>query len=140
MKGNILKTNLESWLRNRKVRVALFGPGTSRSEWESLSTLAWSRYRPLIEVVRDNKEADLLVIEGPLSKAVWPALERWCMGNKPVLVVGGEVSLDETGYLLNSENQTSRIRAILQIGGPVPAPRELRQATLEALKRYYALH
>lgn len=137
---DLTKTFLHHWAHSRRVRIALFGPGVSRSEWLSLSTLAWRELRPVVEVTADPREADLLVVEGPLSDASWPALEAWCEAGKPILGVGPDLHADGDGCLLKTGGVASALKLSGRVGGVVPDPAELRRAALAALEDYYARH
>lgn len=131
---------LGRWGRTRRVRVACFGPGILDGEWQSLGTLAWSRFRPLIELVADPRDADLLVIQGPLASGAWPALEKWSGGEPkvPVLTIGAQLPTDSQGYLLRPDGTSSRILSSGAIAGLAPGPAELRAATLKTLETFYA--
>ncbi len=134
------KTFLHHWAHSRRVRVAVFGPGASLGEWLSLSTLAWRELRPVVEVTADPREADLLVIEGPLSGASWPALEAWCVAGRPILGVGPDLPVDGDGRLLMAGGVASALKLSGRVGGVVPAPAELRRAALAVLEDFYARH
>ncbi len=133
-----LRAVIDNWASSQVVRVALFGSSMAHEEWDALLTSAYTDLRPRIVKVWRVREADVLVIHGPLTPLSWQALHRW-LANRPtpqtpLMAVGPELVLNEQGFLRGPTGEWSEVQVSHWLADHPPAPRDLWKAVSCALE------